>query len=218
LAEQTIPKLQSIKKKNRKSTSNVSLETSEIASQTGSKNSTDKASKNSTDKSSQTSISSKDSPKSSETSINLETKSIDSQAIEENQIPVKWCPPEVIESHNFSTKSDVWSYGILCWEIYEYGAAPYYWLNNKQAAESIKNGERLAHPPAMPLPFYNLVLKCCWQNDPENRVTFQEILIKLQGISFVVGNDLKEKEKKEIETLKENSASEKKDQDNYNNS
>ena len=46
----------------------------------------------------------------------------------------------------FSVKSDVWSYGVVLWEIFEYGKEPYYELSNKEAIEAVLAGHRLSRP------------------------------------------------------------------------
>lgn len=49
--------------------------------------------------------------------------------------PVKWSPPEVLEYEKFSHKSDVWSFAVVIWEIYEFGKVPYVGMSNSGIGE-----------------------------------------------------------------------------------
>jgi len=90
-------------------------------------------------------------------------------------IPVKWSPPEVIQSNQYSTKSDIWSFAVAVWEIFTYGEAPYTGLSNVDAVEAImKRGLRLPRPENCPEELYNIMLMC-WQPDPTLRPSFNYI-------------------------------------------
>jgi hypothetical protein len=86
-----------------------------------------------------------------------------------------------LKGGSFSHKSDVWSFGVLCWEILEKGAAPFFWMNNEQASEAVMNGERMPKPDECPDTLYKLMLKC-WNVSAEARPAFREILNELQSI------------------------------------
>jgi len=99
----------------------------------------------------------------------------------DDNFPVKWTAIEVLQGGAYSHKSDCWSFGILCWEIMEKGAAPFYWMNNEQAKEAITSGERLPKPDDCPDGIYKLMLKT-WNVNPEARPSFKELLLELQKI------------------------------------
>src|SRR5262245_27989666 len=65
-------------------------------------------------------------------------------------IPYKWCSPEVIQHGKFSTKSDVWSFGICLWEVFSFGAIPYKTFSNQEAVEKVESGYRLPAPENTP--------------------------------------------------------------------
>jgi len=79
----------------------------------------------------------------------------------EDQLPVRWCAPEVLVKRKFSTKSDVWSFGIVCFEIFSEGAVPFNELDAKQC--KIQIGQDCHHPsrPEKCRPeFWSLILPC----------------------------------------------------------
>ncbi|MBN3324991.1 BMX kinase, partial [Atractosteus spatula] len=77
------------------------------------------------------------------------------------KFPVKWSAPEVLNYTRFSSKSDVWAFGILVWEVFTLGKQPYELYNNTQVAEKIMQGYRLYRPQVMCEDFYQ-ILKSCW--------------------------------------------------------
>lgn len=74
----------------------------------------------------------------------------------------------------YTSVCDVWSYGILAWEIYSLGASPYCGMSNSRARELIDTGYRLPAPEKVPDTVYQLMLQC-WEYNPDKRPTFQEI-------------------------------------------
>ena len=91
------------------------------------------------------------------------------------QMPIKWSAPESLQYGKFSTSSDVWSYGIILWEIFSYGKMPYDNISNIKASEMIRKGETLERPFACPDVFWAIMEKC-WIRDPVQRITFNEIV------------------------------------------
>lgn len=65
-------------------------------------------------------------------------------------LPVRWMSPESLSDGYFSTKSDIWSYGILTYETVTFGSFPYQGLSNCQVLEFVKNGGRLNLPRNCP--------------------------------------------------------------------
>jgi len=94
------------------------------------------------------------------------------------EFPVKWASPEVIEMRIFSQKSDVWSFGIVMWEIFEYGKVPYGVKNNEQTLVAVLEGYRLPCPSNCTHSMYSL-MESCWNSDPKKRPTFKELIEKL---------------------------------------
>ncbi|KAL3224630.1 hypothetical protein MRX96_026428 [Rhipicephalus microplus] len=97
------------------------------------------------------------------------------------QIPIKWTAPEALNFGKYTSVCDVWSYGILAWEIYSLGASPYCGMSNSRARELIDTGYRLPAPEKVPDTVYQLMLRC-WEYNPDKRPTFQEIHQTLVGI------------------------------------
>ncbi|KAM3931624.1 tyrosine-protein kinase FRK [Leptodactylus fuscus] len=101
------------------------------------------------------------------------------QAAKDTKLPLKWTAPEAAESNTFSVKSDVWSFGILLYEIVTYGKMPYPGLTGRQALEKLKQGYRIPKPFNCPQDLYNIMLDC-WNADPENRPTFETLQWRLE--------------------------------------
>nr|XP_057906864.1 protein-tyrosine kinase 6b [Doryrhamphus excisus] len=98
-------------------------------------------------------------------------------------IPYKWTAPEAISHSNgaFSIKSDVWSFGILLYEIVTYGGVPYPGLNGKEAHEMVVEGYRMPSPPDCPEFLYQMMLKC-WRVEPVERPAFTDLKVELEVI------------------------------------
>lgn len=62
------------------------------------------------------------------------------------KIPVRWTAPEAIAFRKFTTASDVWSFGIVCWEVMSYGERPYWNWSNQDVIKSIEKAYRLPAP------------------------------------------------------------------------
>ncbi|KFB41323.1 AGAP003651-PA-like protein [Anopheles sinensis] len=90
------------------------------------------------------------------------------------QIPIKWTAPEALNFGKYTSLCDVWSYGILVWEIFSRGDTPYSGMSNSTARERIDEGYRMPSPEGAPPEMYRLMLKC-WSYEPESRPHFDEI-------------------------------------------
>ncbi|XP_068699017.1 tyrosine-protein kinase TXK-like [Montipora foliosa] len=102
-------------------------------------------------------------------------------ATSNDKFAIKWASPEVILHSKFSSKSDVWSFGILTWEIYSGGQPPYPSMTNMDVVEKVPAGYRLEKPHECPDEIFRLLEKC-WHSEPDHRPTFAEVnrsIIKL---------------------------------------
>ncbi|CAG08333.1 unnamed protein product, partial [Tetraodon nigroviridis] len=77
------------------------------------------------------------------------------------KFPVRWSPPEVLLYCKFSSKSDVWAYGVLMWEVYTLGKLPYERLNNQEIVDKLSSGQRLYRPQLANEKVY-AVMTSCW--------------------------------------------------------
>lgn len=92
-------------------------------------------------------------------------------ASEGTKFPIKWASPEVILYTKFSSKSDIWAFGILTWEIYSAGKQPYPSISNTDVVQKVINGYRLQKPHRCPDEMYRIVERC-WNAEPEQRPSF----------------------------------------------
>ncbi|XP_055839664.1 tyrosine-protein kinase receptor [Episyrphus balteatus] len=93
-------------------------------------------------------------------------------------LPIKWMPPEAFLDGIFTSKTDVWSFGVLLWEVFSLGLMPYTGLQNRDVMHLVTNGGRLDAPPGCPAIIYRLMAEC-WNPTPEERPSFSNILERL---------------------------------------
>ncbi|XP_068198794.1 tyrosine-protein kinase FRK [Antennarius striatus] len=101
------------------------------------------------------------------------------EAREGTKFPVKWTAPEAIHENLFSIKSDVWSFGILLFEIMTFGQMPYPAMTNFQVVQRIPQGYRMQCPPNCPKVMYDIMLDC-WNQNQNDRPTFETLQWKLE--------------------------------------
>ncbi|XP_031449965.1 tyrosine-protein kinase BTK isoform X2 [Phasianus colchicus] len=77
-----------------------------------------------------------------------------------SKFPVRWSPPEVLLYSKFSSKSDVWSFGVLMWEVYSLGKMPYERFNNSETTEHVIQGLRLYRPQQASERVYAIMYSC----------------------------------------------------------
>ncbi|XP_063091102.1 proto-oncogene tyrosine-protein kinase ROS isoform X3 [Cavia porcellus] len=97
----------------------------------------------------------------------------------EGLLPVRWMAPESLMDGIFTTQSDVWSFGILVWEILTLGHQPYPAHSNLDVLNYVQAGGRLEPPRNCPDDLWNLMAQC-WAQEPIQRPTFHEIQDQLQ--------------------------------------
>uniref|UniRef100_A0A6Q2Y900 receptor protein-tyrosine kinase n=1 Tax=Esox lucius TaxID=8010 RepID=A0A6Q2Y900_ESOLU len=91
------------------------------------------------------------------------------------KIPVRWTAPEAIAYRKFTSASDVWSYGIVMWEVMSFGERPYWDMSNQDVINAIEQDYRLPPPMDCPTALHQLMLDC-WQKDRNTRPKFNDIV------------------------------------------
>lgn len=97
-------------------------------------------------------------------------------------LPIRWMPPESIMYRKFTAETDVWSFGVVLWEIFTYGKQPWYQLSNNEAIECITQGRELECPSGCPRDVYT-IMEGCWPRDPQQRLSIKEIHGRLQRLA-----------------------------------
>uniref|UniRef100_H3B0W4 receptor protein-tyrosine kinase n=1 Tax=Latimeria chalumnae TaxID=7897 RepID=H3B0W4_LATCH len=91
------------------------------------------------------------------------------------KIPIRWTAPEAIAYRKFTSASDVWSYGIVMWEVVSFGERPYWEMSNQDVIKAIDEGYRLPAPMDCPLVLHQLMLDC-WEKARSDRPKFGQIV------------------------------------------
>uniref|UniRef100_A0A8C4FCN0 receptor protein-tyrosine kinase n=1 Tax=Dicentrarchus labrax TaxID=13489 RepID=A0A8C4FCN0_DICLA len=97
------------------------------------------------------------------------------------KIPIRWTAPEAIAYRKFTSASDVWSYGIVMWEVMSYGERPYWEMSNQDVIKAVEESYRLPGPMDCPEALYHLMMDC-WQRERSNRPKFDEIVCLLDKL------------------------------------
>ncbi len=90
-------------------------------------------------------------------------------------LPVRWMSPEAVIYGKFSTDSDVWSFGVVMWEVFSFAMQPYYGTSNEEVTEAIRRHKLLAMPANCPNRMYE-IMKNCWMLQPKMRPGFDELV------------------------------------------
>ncbi|XP_058501485.1 ephrin type-A receptor 4b isoform X2 [Solea solea] len=97
------------------------------------------------------------------------------------KIPIRWTAPEAIAYRKFTSASDVWSYGIVMWEVISYGERPYWEMSNQDVIKAIDEGYRLPAPMDCPVVLHQLMLDC-WEKGRSDRPKFGQIVTILDKL------------------------------------
>ncbi|CAL8306994.1 unnamed protein product [Lota lota] len=98
------------------------------------------------------------------------------------RLPLKWMAPETIFDRVYTTQSDVWSFGVLLWEIFSLGASPYPGVCiDESFCRRLKEGTRMRAPDYATTEIYQTMLDC-WLNCPTDRPTFSELVEHLGNL------------------------------------
>lgn len=98
------------------------------------------------------------------------------------KLPIKWLAIECMTHQVYTTQSDVWSFGILLFEIVSLGGTPYPSLQTAKLLTSLQEGYRMEKPKHCGPNLYDLML-CCWNENPKERPNFKKIYSRLQEIA-----------------------------------
>ena len=91
--------------------------------------------------------------------------------------------PESLQNSQFTTKSDVWAYGVFCWEVFTYARQPYETQSDEQVLENVPAGLRLSAPEeGCPDGAYRLMNQC-WNQNPDRRPSFSTLCVHLHDVT-----------------------------------
>lgn len=106
----------------------------------------------------------------------------------QGRLPLKWMALESIEQFVFTTKSDVWSFGVLLWEIHTFGGFPYPEIPVGFLLPRLSAGYRLPKPSHCKDPLYDVMLSC-WNEDPDSRPDFGALTVTLRSMVMKTTDD-----------------------------
>ncbi|XP_075971841.1 tyrosine kinase receptor Cad96Ca isoform X2 [Anticarsia gemmatalis] len=99
----------------------------------------------------------------------------------DGRLPIRWMAPESLYDNIFSVKSDIWSFGILLWEIVTLGSTPYPGLSANDVMKKVIEGYRLEKPEHCHRELYN-IMYYCWEAEPNTRPDFTDIVARLEPL------------------------------------
>ncbi|KAL3280389.1 hypothetical protein HHI36_017874 [Cryptolaemus montrouzieri] len=99
----------------------------------------------------------------------------------EGRLPIRWMAPESLYDNIFSVKSDVWSFGILMWEVVTLGSTPYPGMSAAEVMKKVRDGYRLDKPEHCRRELYN-IMYYCWDKDAKKRPSFSECVELLEKL------------------------------------
>ncbi|XP_066207270.1 macrophage-stimulating protein receptor isoform X2 [Saccopteryx leptura] len=104
------------------------------------------------------------------------------------RLPVKWMALESLQTYRFTSKSDVWSFGVLLWELLTRGAPPYPHIDPFDLTHFLAQGRRLPQPEYCPNSLY-AVMQRCWAADPAVRPTFGTLAAEVEHVAAALRGD-----------------------------
>ncbi len=137
-------------------------------------------------------VSSNFSCKVSDFGLSRQTEVNGKAAASNEQVAICWAAPEVLVERRYSTKSDVWSFGILLFEIFAYGAKPYEGWTNKKVIQEVRKGGRLEKPLRAPDMVYQMMLRS-WNANPDLRPDFETLTDELREVASNTAGTSKDK-------------------------
>uniref|UniRef100_A0A0M3IMP5 Tyrosine-protein kinase n=2 Tax=Ascaris TaxID=6251 RepID=A0A0M3IMP5_ASCLU len=98
------------------------------------------------------------------------------------RVPIRWLAPETLRTAMYTQKTDVFSFGIMCWEIFANGQEPYPGFTVAEVNVRVKEGYRMPLPECTPASMHRLIEVKCWSDNPNERCTMAEVAKNLQRI------------------------------------
>ena len=103
----------------------------------------------------------------------------------EQLLPVRWMAPEAFIYGQFSMESDVWSFGVVMWEVFSFAMQPYYGKMNDQVMNEVRRGHTLSRPDDCHDSIFE-IMRSCWQMEPQHRPSFSELVKELKSWKLTV--------------------------------
>lgn len=103
------------------------------------------------------------------------------------RLPVKWMAPEALFDRIYTHQSDVWSFGVLLWEIFTLGGSPYPGVPVEELFKLLKEGHRMDKPSNCTHELY-MMMRDCWHAVPSQRPTFKQLVEDLDRIVALTSN------------------------------
>nr|XP_020661570.1 fibroblast growth factor receptor 3 isoform X11 [Pogona vitticeps] len=104
------------------------------------------------------------------------------------RLPVKWMAPEALFDRVYTHQSDVWSFGVLLWEIFTLGGSPYPGIPVEELFKLLKEGHRMDKPANCTHDLY-MIMRECWHAVPSQRPTFKQLVEDLDRVLAVTSTD-----------------------------
>uniref|UniRef100_A0A8D2DG97 Fibroblast growth factor receptor n=1 Tax=Sciurus vulgaris TaxID=55149 RepID=A0A8D2DG97_SCIVU len=104
------------------------------------------------------------------------------------RLPVKWMAPEALFDRVYTHQSDVWSFGVLLWEIFTLGGSPYPGIPVEELFKLLKEGHRMDRPANCTHDLY-MIMRECWHAVPAQRPTFKQLVEDLDRVLTVTSTD-----------------------------
>lgn len=101
---------------------------------------------------------------------------------EKEPLPIRWMAPEVLQSKEFTIQNDVWSFGVLMWEIFSDGEQPYSDVENDAITAHVTDGAGLDKPESCPEAAFK-TMQLCWEQQPKDRPHFSQLATRLHQLS-----------------------------------
>ncbi len=102
----------------------------------------------------------------------------------------RWSALEVLSQRQFSQFSDAWSFGVTCWEVFEFGTLPYGSMSDQEIFDFLSQQNRLEKPKDCPESVWKVIVPC-WRDKPASRPSFSSLKSQLSQMDFTVaGNSM----------------------------